>query len=321
MQKRWVGRWAAAMLLSALVANSLPACAAKAVATKATSVQASEAPSAAMVEAYFHRLFGYDSSLQTKVLKIAPSPAAELYEVRVQLSSPKGQQVTTWYVTRDLKHALLGELMPFGDHPYQASQTRLAAEAFGATAGPRKAKLLIVEFADLECPACREAATLMARLRADFPEARFVFQNYPIANLHPWATPAAAYLDCLTRQAPQHALAFVDLVYEHQREIEEEVRQPDAEGKVHIDEAAVQAALRRYAEWTGADGAKIAACALLPETAERVQRSRALGDALGVTATPTLFINGRRMIAPSSQQYEGLKNIVNFEQEMAQQDK
>jgi protein-disulfide isomerase len=275
------------------------------------------APTAALVDACFKRMFGYDQDLQFKVLDISLSSIPELFDVTVLFTSPQGQQLSHWYVSRDLKHAIPGEIFPFGADPFAPERAELAKSAFGATKGPANAKLLIVEFADLECPACREAAPIMEKIRNDFPQARFVFQSFPLTHLHPWAQRASAFLDCIARTTPDHAFTFIEAIYGHQREIEAAVRKTAPDGKPIIDEAAVTEQLRHYTEWAGANPAAIESCAATPETARRLVRSEQIARSLGVTSTPTLFINGRRVGSPSAAQYEALKTVISYEADMA----
>jgi protein-disulfide isomerase len=215
-----------------------------------------------------------------------------------------------------MRHVIVGEVLPFGADPFMAERTKLLISTFGPTAGPADAKMLIVEFADLECPACKEAAPMMAKLRADYPQAKFVFQSYPLPQ-HPWAARAAAYLDCIAKTNQDQAFAFIDSVFSHQKEIEDAVRKPDALGKPTVDDAAVAERLGHYAELAGADVSKVAACAATPETAERIARSQELARTVGVTSTPTLFLNGRRVPGPRADQYDALKELVNYEAEEA----
>jgi protein-disulfide isomerase len=267
-------------------------------------------------EAYFQRMFGYEPGLAIKVVSIEPSPVAELTEVTTVFSTPEGQQSTRWYVSKDLKHVLVGELLPFGADPFAAERDKLASSISGPAKGPANAKMLIVEFADLECPACKEAAPVMQKLSHDFPQARFVFQSFPLPQ-HPWAAKAAAYLDCIGRENPDQAFTFIDSVYSHQKEIEDAVRKTDADGKTSLDDAALAERLRQYTSEAGADPAKIRACAEKPETSERILRSQALGREVGVNSTPTLYLNGRRIASFNSSQYEALKAVASFEAEQA----
>jgi protein-disulfide isomerase len=278
--------------------------------------QLASGPSKELAEAYFKRMFGYDAGLEVKVLNIGASPVAELAEVSVLFSTSEGQQVGKWYVSKDLQHVIVGEMLPFGADPYAPERAKLASSAFGPTKGPSNAKMLIVEFADLECPACKEAAPLMEKLRNDFPQARFVFQSFPLQQ-HPWAARASSYLDCIASQNQEQAFTFIDSVFTHQKEIEQAVRKTDADGKTKIDDATVTERLRQYTSDAGADPAKIAVCAEAPATAERITRSQLLGKAVGVNSTPTLYLNGRRVSNFTAAQYEGLKSVVSFEAEQA----
>ena len=273
------------------------------------------APTVETCEAYFKRMFGYDSNLTVKVVSIGVSQIPDMFEVVAMFSTGDGQQIGRWYVSKDLKHAVAGELLPFGADPFAADRAVLASSAFGASKGPADGKLLIVEFADLECPACREAAPLMEKLRDDFPQAHFIFQSFPLVALHPWALRAASYLDCIERSTPEHAFTFIDAVFGHQKAIENDVRKTDAAGKTTVDDAAVTERLRHFSEWAGVDPAKTQACAESPATAERVNHSLQVGQSVNITGTPTIFVNGRRIGNPNPAQYEALRSVVAYEAE------
>ena len=271
------------------------------------------APTQELAETYFKRMFGYDSNLQIKVASIQLSPDPNLYEIVTVFVTPESQQVVHWYVSKDLKHAIAGDIRPFGADPFERDRHELAASAFGPSHGPADAKFLIVEFADLECPACREAQAVMEKLYADFPNARFVFQSFPLVALHPWALRASNYLDCIARSSQEQAANFINSVYSHQKEIESIVRRTGVDGKPTIDDAEVTGRLRHYSETAGADPAKIQACAESPDTAARVSRSIALGQSLHVNGTPTLFVNGRLVGNPGGVPYDALKALISFE--------
>src|SRR5215472_11631967 len=93
--------------------------------TAAQGKSAPGLPSEDTVTSFLHQTFGYDSTITWKILSIKPSQAEGLSEVTVALSNPQGQQVTTLYVTPDGKHALTGELLPFGAKPYEPAKQAL----------------------------------------------------------------------------------------------------------------------------------------------------------------------------------------------------
>ncbi len=202
-----------------------------------------------MAEAYFKRMFGYDPNLQVKVLSIGVSPIPDMYEIATVFITPEGQQVGHWFVSKDLKHAIAGDVLPFGADPFAHDRAELAKSAFGASSGPANAKLLIVEFADLECPACKEAAPVMEKLRSDFPQARFVFQSFPLAHCIHGRVRAASYLDCIVAHQSGPCIRPLSMPSSViRRRSKTRCARPVADGKTTVDDAAVTERLRYYVE-------------------------------------------------------------------------
>lgn len=313
--------WTAIFLIAttASAQSTKPTSTAKPAAKTAPSAAPAAAPSeeplptTEQLQAYFKRVFGYDQNLTFQVARVEPARMPHMADATVVVTTPEGRQITHWYVSSDQKWIITGESFAYGTDPYAQNRELLDSRSFGPTKGPKDAKFTIVEFADLECPACRQAEPVMEKLQQDFPNVKFVFQSFPLEMMHPWALSAAKYLDCIQRSNNEQAWTFLQAVYTHQPEIEQGVRVP-AGG---IDENAITERMNRYVTMAGADSAKIAACVGNPETAARIQKSFELGTTLRVTGTPTLFVNGRMVQTINQQQYEPLKNLVQFEIEQA----
>jgi protein-disulfide isomerase len=250
-------------------------------------------PSEETVNAFLHEWFGYDPSLSWKVVSIKPSEIEGLSEVNAVLSGAQGQQQLKLYVTPDGKHAVNGEIMPFGAHPFAAAQKELERGANGPAHGPADAPVTVVEFSDLQCPHCKEAHPTLEKLMAENKNVRLVFQTFPLP-MHDWAAKAADYADCVSRSSNEAFWKFIASVYAAQSDIT----------AANADEK-----LTALADSAGVKGADIAACAAKPETSSRVEKSIALGKALEVNSTPTLFINGRRVPAVP---YDVLLKLVDF---------
>jgi protein-disulfide isomerase len=253
----------------------------------------SNIPSEETVNAFLHQWFGYDSSLSWKISSIKPSEIEGLSEVNVLLSGAQGQQPLKLYVTPDGKHAVNGEIMPFGSHPFAANQKELERGVNGPARGPAEAPVTVVDFSDLQCPHCKDAHPVLEKLMAENKNVHFVFQSFPLP-MHDWATKAAAYADCVSRSSNDAFWKFIQSVYSAQTDIT----------AANADEK-----LTALADSAGVKGADIAACAAKPETTSRVEKSVALGKALDVNSTPTLFINGRKLPAVP---YEVLQKLVDF---------
>jgi len=253
-------------------------------------------PTEETVNSFMQQTFGYDPSVTWKIASIKPSLAAGMSEVVVIVGNSQGQQVTTFYVTGDGKHALVGDMIPFGARPYQETRDTLEKGLNGVARGLADAKVTIVEFSDLQCPHCKDAQPVLDKLLMDEPGAKFVFQQFPLAS-HNWAGKAAAYADCIGRTNKDAFWKFVQKTFDEQNNITES----------NADEK-----LTAFADEAGAKGADAAACAAKPDTKTRLDQSVALGTSVGVTGTPTVYINGRRIANVNGLPYEILKNLVEY---------
>ena len=253
-------------------------------------------PSEETVNSFLQQTFGYDSTVTWKITAIKPSIAAGLAEVDVVLSNSQGQSGTTLYVTPDGKHALTGEILPFGAKPYQPAKEALLKGVNGPSRGPDKAPVTIVEFSDLQCPHCKDAQPIIDKLLTEEPNAHFVFQNFPLPS-HNWAAKAANYADCIGRSSKDAFWKFVQGTFDAQSSITE----------ANADEK-----FTAIADTAGVKGADMAACAAKADTKTRVEQSVALGQSVGVTGTPTVFVNGRRIGNVVGLPPEVLKGLVEF---------
>ena len=115
--------------------------------------------------------------------------------------------------------------------------------------------------------------------------------------MHNWAAKGAYYADCVGRASNDAFWKFIAKTYETQADITAE----------NADEK-----LTALADGAGVKGADIAACAAAPDTKTNVDKSIALGKAVEITGTPTLFVNGRRLGNISAIPPETLKALVDF---------
>lgn len=264
-------------------------------ASAAKPVAAPTLPSEEVVNAFMRQTLGYDSAISWKIISIKPAAASGLAEVDVAVSSAQGSQTQKFYVTPDSTHAIIGEILPFGAHPFDAARDQLLKGISGPSHGADPAKVTVVEFSDLQCPHCKDAQPTLDRLAAEDKNARVVFQNFPLP-MHDWAMKAAGYADCVGRSSPDGFWKFVQSVYGAQSDIT----------AANADEK-----LTSFADAAGVKGSDVATCAARPETSTHIQHSMELGQALDVNSTPTIFINGRRLSA-GGLPYEVLQKLVDF---------
>lgn len=148
----------------------------------------------------------------------------------------------------------------------------------GTSIGNPTAPIKIIEFGDFECPYCRVASDSLRALRDRFAgRVALVFVHYPL-NRHRFARPAARVAECAGMQGRFEAMH--DELYSRQ----------DSLG------------LKSWASYAAAAGVRdtirFNRCATASDEVAKVNAGVALGNALGVTGTPTLIVNGWRFFAP-----------------------
>src|SRR5438477_5685773 len=264
---------------------------------RAPASPAVKRPSTEELSGFMQHMFGYDPTVKWKIESVKPSEVPGVTEVVITFGDPV-QQRTPFYVASDLQHAFIGEIIPFGADPFGPARRKLAEEAKGPVKGAADAPVQIVEFSDFQCPHCKRAWPKVEQLMSQSPNARLVFENFPLSNIHKWSDRAAGYADCISRKNPDQFWKFAQELFDQQEQIN--------------DQNAVEK-LNAIATDAGADAAASAACADSSETKVRVNQQYQLGVSLGVTGTPTLFLNGRKIANVNETPIEIMKEMVDFE--------
>ena len=288
------------LAVSSAVSSAQTAAPKKAASKPATPAPAAAKPATALptteeVDAALKRTLGYDPGVTWQIYEITPAAVPGLADVLFAINKQAAQHI---YLSSDAQNAIIGEMIPFGTNPFAPARAKLKG-AFGPSRGGPNPPIDIVEFSDLECPHCKKSQPILEKLAADFPQVRFIFQQFPLpASLHPWAMKAAQYADCAGQINKDAFWKYIDVIFENQ-------------GGIAL--ATADDKLKELAIVNGLDAMKVAACADSPETAARIKKSMDLGTALEVNETPTVFMNGRRVRGVADIPYEKLKELVQFE--------
>ena len=148
-------------------------------------------------------------------------------------------------------------------------------------AGPADAPITLVEYGDFQCPHCARAHPRVTALQQRFGDRlRFVFRNFPLAEMHPEAFHAAEAAESVAASTGSDAYwRMHHLLFEHQQD----------------DEYALDDAhLASYAKEAGGDPAQVSRDLAGEAFEERVRSDFMSGVRSGVNGTPTFFINGVR---------------------------
>ena len=258
-------------------------------------------PTKETVNSFLTAVWGLDANREWRIAGIQPASVPGFVRVEVFVGDKRQPTRVGSYnflITPDGKHAVQGDLAPFGAKPFEEVRATLQQRADGPARGAASKDLELVEFSDLQCPNCKAAQGTMDDLARDFPQARIVFQNLPLPSVHPFAMQAAEVGNCV-RQAKGDAAFFVyaKKIYDTQTDLTPEK---------------ADATLRAGVTAAGADPAAVMTCSTQPGTRTAVEASMKLAADLGITGTPTLVINGRTV--PLGQvPYAALKNVVVYQ--------
>ena len=167
-------------------------------------------------------------------------------------------------------------------HPFELT---VAPNASDHLIGPEHAPVVVVEYGDLECPNCKQAAPAVKLMLARFTDrVRFVFRHFPLEEVHPHALLAAQAAEAAGGQGkfwPMH-----DLLFENQSHLKRNQLGSYAE-KLELD-------MPRY-------DLELDDEVYLQRVREHIEGAKRGG----VHATPTFFING----APCDVSY-GLQSLA-----------
>jgi protein-disulfide isomerase len=234
------------------------------------------------VEQYLRDLYAWGPDYGVKIGTPKPSTIADLLEVPVTVS--KGDQTDTAivYVSKSGKYMIRGELTDMTADPFADVAAHLHA-GNSPSLGPADAKITLVEFADFECPVCRQLDLVLRDLLPKHPEVRLVFKHFPLTNIHPWAMTAALATQCAYDQNPAAFWKMHDAIFDAQDQITPE----NAWDK-----------LLEIATQSGVNADTYKTCIASPETTNELKSIVDEGHAVNITATPTTFVGDRRVVGP-----------------------
>jgi protein-disulfide isomerase len=155
--------------------------------------------------------------------------------------------------------------------------------------GSKSAKVVVVDYDDFECPFCsRMHSMLFPGLLKEYGDrVNFIYKDYPLAEIHPWAIHAAVDANCLAAQNADAYWDFADYIHANKSQVDAEKTPParfDAVDKIAMLQG----------QKHSVDAVKLQSC-MKAQNEDAVRASMKEGDALGVSGTPALFINGQKI--------------------------
>jgi len=287
-----------ALRLSLILFSGTLACGARAQQAKpatAPSAPAAPSPTQRNIEAYLRHLYAFGPDVLLVVGTPRESPVEGLLETTIDLTIGENKQTVKFYLSRDGKYLFRGDLSDMTKDPLAESRAQIQMKD-APSMGDTKAAVTIVEYSDFECPVCRSLHDVLRGMLPNYAgKVRLVFKDFPLEQLHPWARTAAIAGRCAYQQDPQAFWKMYDFIYDNQ-EI--------------ISAANAWTKMTDYAGQSGLDADAFKACMAGPEAGAAVNASRANGQLLDVNSTPTVFVNGRRLVGADPHL---LEQYINYE--------
>jgi protein-disulfide isomerase len=251
------------------------------------------------LEAFLRHLYGWGTEVKITLSEPKPSALNGLNEVALHASADTRTFDQVLLVSNDGKKFTTGVVYDIEKNPFQADLDKLEAVS-GPSLGTAGAPVVIVLFTDYQCPYCRTfARTIRDNLLTNYPkEVRLYLKEFPLEQIHPWAKPAAIAGRCVYQQSPAAYWQFHDWIFEQQEQITPQ----------NLRAQVLEFAESRQLELLG-----LGRCLDGNETLGEIESSTALARSLKVEATPTMFINGRRIA--SGLGWAQLKKIIDNELE------
>ena len=248
-------------------------------AERATTTAATQSPLQKTIEAYLRNLYALGPDVELSVS--APKESlAGLLETTVDVKTTENTQTAKFYLSRDGRYLIRGDVSDLSKDPLADTVDQIQLKGAPSLGNP-KAPVTLVEFSDFECPVCRSLHDVLRGLLPNYPQVRVVFKDYPIEILHPWARTAALAGHCAYEQDPAAFWKMYDAIYDHQ----------DV-----ISASNAWMKMTEYAGQAGLNSDSFRGCLASQEAGAAVDASRANGQQLDVNSTPTVFVNGRRLV-------------------------
>jgi protein-disulfide isomerase len=241
-----------------------------------------------LVEKHVRAAYSVPSDVRVNMGPLRASEFPNYDALTITFDNGEKKQDYEFLLSKDHKTLLRTTRMDLTKDPYAEVMKKIDVTG-RPTRGNKSAKVIAVNYDDFQCPYCSKMhQQLFPTLFSEYGDrVLFIYKDYPLEEIHPWAVHAAVNANCLAAQNNDAYWDFADYVHANQREINKE-KGHDAQN------AALDKVTTLQGEKHGLDGAKLQAC-IKAQDDKAVRASMKEGDKVGVSATPAMFVNGAKV--------------------------
>jgi protein-disulfide isomerase len=252
------------------------------------SAQSAPADTSKLIERQVRSSYHLPSSVRIEVGPFTPSDFANYDAVKLTFADGTKKKDYDFLVSKDRKTLIRLTKFDLTKDPNQETMSKINIQG-RPTKGNKDAKVVVVNFDDFQCPFCsRMHQTLFPQIYKEYGDrVLFVYKDFPLVEIHPWATHAAVNANCLAQQNNDAYWDFADYIHSNQRQVNSEHGQ-------EAQSAALDKITLLQGQQHNLDTAKLQAC-IKAQKDDSIEASMKEGESVGVSATPVMFVNGEEV--------------------------
>ena len=240
------------------------------------------------IERHVRANYNLPPDVQITVGPLSPSEFPNYDAFKITLNNGDRKQDVDFLLAKDGKQLIRITKLDLTKDPYAEVMKKIDTSG-RPTRGNKDAKVIAVNYDDFECPYCsRMHQTLFPEIFKEYGDkVLFVYKDYPLVEIHPWAVHAAVNANCLAAQNNDAYWEFADYVHANRKEVD---AASAPEGRLALlDKLATEQGQKH-----NVDTSKLQSC-IKAQNQDAVKASMHEAESVGVSATPTLFVNGEKI--------------------------
>ncbi len=240
------------------------------------------------IERQVRSYYEIPASVKVVIGPLKPSEFPNYDALTITFDGGEKKQTYDFLLSKDNKTLIRMTRLDLSKDPYAEVMKKIDVTG-RPVRGNKDAKVVAVNFDDFQCPFCsRMHSSLFPELLKEYGDrVAFIYKDFPLDEIHPWAIHAAVDAGCLAAQNSDAYWDFADYIHANQSEV-------NSEKTIGSKFAALDRLAMQQGQKHNLDLTKLEAC-IKAQKDDAVKASIHEGDQLGLVATPTMFINGQKV--------------------------
>src|SRR5579872_723925 len=175
------------------------------------------------IERQVRATYSIPATVRITIGTLRPSDFTGYDALTITMEGGEKKQTYDFLLSKDGKTLARMTKLDLTKDPYVEAMKKIDLNG-RPTRGSKDAKVVVVNFDDFECPFCsRMHQTLFPELLKEYGDrVTFIYKDYPLTEIHPWAVHAAVDADCLASQNADAYWDFADYIHANKQEVDKE---------------------------------------------------------------------------------------------------